>query len=88
MPTRISLGSGPVGSTELGCPIRIRQTTPGRQWARPPHFRLPCPMFCSRVREGHTLASRLISEPPSLACKAGANGSGQDPRLGLCPVLG
>lgn len=85
MPARISLGSGPVGSTDPGCPIRIRQTTPGRHWARAPRFQLPCPTFCSRVREGHPLASRLISKPPSLACKAGANGWGQAPRLGLCP---
>lgn len=74
---RISLGCGPVGSTG------VRQTSPWEESSEGP--RLPAVPHCSRVREGHPLASRLICEPPSLACRVGA-GVGRTPGL-ACVLL-
>lgn len=47
VPARAGPGCGPAGSTKLGSQTRASGATLGRQWARDPGFRLPCPMFCS-----------------------------------------
>lgn len=49
VPAGAGPGCGSAGSTKLGSQTRASGATLGRQWARNPGFRLPCPMFCSGV---------------------------------------